>query len=219
MRILMFILVLLAAASASAQRVDACTGASIPAGVRLSYDFDLTKEYEGCLDMRPGSAGFNAHGMVEWQYCRNPETRQYYIQRQVTTRADLGNLEMVREAFAAGWPNISAADRFRLAKKYAHMVKPMGHPENAAVWCEFRNVMIAGIPPVVAPTGWVVAKNAGYPTRPTYLVLRGDRMKISNGRTPVGTACEMTGAIVEGSTTYGYPDGAPKDSVAVCVRK
>lgn len=210
---------IIASGQASAPRLDACTGTVIPPGTPTTDGFDITKPFPGCADPRPGSFGVNTSGVVEWHYCRNPETGRYYPQFQVITRNDLTNIEMVREALSAGWPNIGAADRYRMAQKYAAMVKPLGHPENAAVWCPFRERMTAGIPAASAPTPWVVAKNGVLTTRPTYPVVSGRRSTRSNGSVPVGANCEAAGAIVEGPLTFGYPDGGPPNSVALCVRR
>lgn len=212
---------MLARGQASAPRIDACTGAVIPPGTPTGYDFDITKPYTGCLDMRPGGFAVNAHGSLEWYYCKDPQTGRYHVHRQVVTKADiLAEPGMLVDAVAAGWPrDITPEDRLRLARKYAHLVKPMGHPENAAVWCPFREQMAAGLPSPSTPTGWVVAKNGVLTTRPTYPVISGRRSTRSNGNVPVGAPCEMTGAIVEPPLTFGYPNGAPANSVTLCVRR
>lgn len=217
---LLLLLPALAFAQAPAPRIDACTGAVIPPGTPTGYDFDLTKEPPGCLDMRPGGLRVNVHGMLEWQYCKDPQTGRYYIQRQVTTKADiLASPAMLADAVAAGWPReITPQERMRLARKYAHLVKPLGHPENAAVWCPFRQEMEAGLPSGSVATGWIVAKNGALSTRPTFPVVNGRRSARSNGSVPIGVPCEMTGAISEPPLTFGYPDGAPANSVALCVR-
>lgn len=221
MRMLTLLLLLpaMAFAQAPAPRIDACTGAVIPAGVSGLADFDFTKAYPECLDMRPGSFGVNLAGYVEWDYCKDPATGRYGPRLSVVTRADMGDVEFVREAIRRGGTRMSAQERFQLAKDFPHRVKPLGHPENAAAWCPFRQQIADGTPRPPAATGWVTARNASYPTRPTYAVINGKRSTVSNGRIPINVPCEMTGAIVEGPTTYGYPDGAPPKSVAVCVRR
>ncbi len=216
------LLPMLAFGQASApQRTDACTGQPIPPDVQTAVDFDLTQPLAECRDWRLGSFRVNAHGIVEWDYCKNPATGRYYVRRVVTTRADIEAAPgIVVDAVLAGWPReITAEDRLRLGRKYAHLVKPMGHPENAAVWCPFRQAMIDGAPSASAPSPWIVAKNGVLTTRPTYPVVSGRRSTRSNGNVPVGADCDMTGAIVEPPFNFGYPNGGPPSSVTLCVRR
>lgn len=79
----------------------------------------------------------------------------------------------------------------------------------------------ANRPPKPPTAQWWVQSNGSTPTRPSYPVIDGKRGTTSDGRAPVGAACDCSSAIVEGKTTYcrfaaAGATAAPSTSVAVC---
>lgn len=219
-------------------RIDPCTGQSVAATPPPEY---LVSWKVGgstaCIDRRPADGSWHreittigpAAGMTEWHYCKSADGK-YRARWIVTTPRAIKDIGLLKDAFLAGWPNLSAEARATLAAKYAYLVLPLDAPELAAVWCPVWPQITAGTP-VVSPTpsAWIVAKNGLNTTRPTYPVIAGLRSKTPNGVAAVGTDCDTAAAILEpvvaGSTvmlTWGYPvprGAAPAGSVTLCVRR
>jgi len=76
-------------------------------------------------------------------------------------------------------------------------------------------------PPAPPAAQWRVQNNGTYTTRPSYPVIDGKRGPASDGRATVGSACDCSGAIVEGKVTYclfaiASATASMSKSVAVC---
>lgn len=213
--IVVALVVLAASAVAQAPLIDPCTGAPYPPPpapqpLYMLGDYDIDKP-PPCEAPRPGAWNNSAKGLVEWRYCLDRAKNRYFPQWQVTTAGDLLNVGMVRDALLAGWPNIDEAGRVALAKKYRDMIKPLSHPENAAVWCPFWPEIARGIP-AVALSSHVVGVNGT-----TYPMVNGVRSTQSNGAVPSGEACDGVSAALKDRYVFARSVSTPAGSVVLCV--
>ena len=199
--------------------VNPCTG--LPAAPPYYIDIDLAKPWPVCSNPSVPRLDANDKGIVGWRWCR-ATTGRHWPQWAVVPWSDfMAQPALALELTAAGL-SLSDDAMKTITGKYAAMIKPLAHPDNAAIWCPLWTKIAAtrpaDIPPPSAYT-WIVAKNSTSALRPTYLVVNGRRSTASNGSVPVGADCDVTRTVVEGALTFGYPPAAKPDSVALCVRR
>lgn len=127
--------------------------------------------------------------------------------------------------YAARWPALTADLRSRLAAIGASSDKLAAIEEVRAAssttpLADLRDVWSPLLLPLAesrpSPSRWAVARNASYPTRPSYPVIDGARAAVSTGRADVGASCDCrSAAFVEGQSTYCAVAPAV---VALCAR-
>lgn len=214
------LLLLFLSLGAYAQSFNPCTGISSTTLPPSLLDFDITKPIAVCQSHKPGSWEVNAEGLVEWDYCKNPATGKYGVRFVVTTRADVTNIAFVTDVLKAGWPKIDESQRLILAQRYASMVKPIWHADNAKVWCPALPKIAALRPPdepLPPPTSQVyVAALAG---NRFWLALNGKLTSpVSPPRFAVpGATCDCSAVrIVVGTVTYCPLPGQVTGEVTAC---
>lgn len=157
----------------------------------------------------------NGAGAVVWWYCKAAGRWTPQWAAATAERLSVGSIAADAYAVAIAADPLAAVNA--LAAK--NITLPLSDPSLTPVWCPFQQEMHDGTPAPDAPPApapaYLVAKNASYPTRPSYAVVAGVRAKTSKTTAAVGARCDATVTIVEGSTTYMQ---VAAGLVAVCVK-
>lgn len=192
---------LFGAASAFGQTtsVDPCTGAVL--NQPPTPPLDLTQPLV-CERDTGRTYDFNKFGAIAWRYCYSPTLKKYRSEMVVAPWDDLKNVPgMAKDVASAGLSADNETIRQMLIKYKSGHIADAAH---AAVWCPFKERMLAGVPPPPPPVpvvSWVTASTITYK-------FTGSALAGVSGTVKLNEACDCSKPYVFGTATYCPVKGA-----------
>lgn len=170
----------------------------------------------GCVPKPYGSGTaltvrVNASGAVAWWYCE--AGGKWSPNWAAATTAQIVSFDLLADVYTVATSSNPIAALNFIAKKNLNL--PLSDPSLTPVWCPFQAEMINKTPPPTPAARFVVALNGLAPTRPTFNVVNGVRSYASKSAIAVGSTCDCTMKVVEGSNTFC---NVAATLVAVCVK-